>query len=108
MITIDRLPTPDDLPTPEEKREAFNQQMKDAMIAEEAQATGLSPEEVKRPLYGFSGCESLYSRKGLVLTRRVLNMLIDSMKNRKSEIVLFAQKGFRRQYHPSLPDLTAR
>jgi len=42
MINIGRLPTP------EEKREAFDQQIKNAMIAEEVQATGLSPEEVKR------------------------------------------------------------
>jgi hypothetical protein len=41
MINLARLPTP------EEKRQAFDQQMEDLMIAEEAQAMGGTVEEVK-------------------------------------------------------------
>jgi len=59
----------------------------------------------------FSGIlrgTTLYSKKSLVFTHRALSMLINKIKNRKSGIALFGQKGFRRQYHPALPDLITR
>ena len=46
-----------------------------------------------------------YIPKNLVFTQRVLHMLIDKIRNRKSGINLFELKGFCYRLHPTLPYL---